>query len=316
MKRWVLILTGLLAVQCVLSIIVFWPRQARRAEGMPFLPDLEVGDVVAMTITDDSGDTVVLRKVNGAWVLPEADNFPGDAAKIEAGLEKLLSLTADNLVARSSASHKRLHVAADEFTTRVVLEDSDGVEYTLYIGSAPNYGTAYVRLAGQDETYLTAALTTWDVTSAPASWVNSSYLSIDDQVERVTLNNANGTFTFVRDATGQWVLHGLGEGETSASENISYVINKATHVTLMEPLGREEDPSYGLDEPAAVVSLKLSDRTVTLHVGPANPEDNSYVVKSSESPYYVRVAGYNIQPLVEYSRQNFVQTGATETPTP
>jgi hypothetical protein len=61
-----------------------------------------------------------------------------------------------------------------------------------------------------------------------------------------------------------------------------------------------------------VVTLETADRTVTLRMGAKDADAGSYVVKSSESPYYVQVAEVSLRALVENARDAFLQ----EPPTP
>lgn len=53
---------------------------------------------------------------------------------------------------------------------------------------------------------------------------------------------------------------------------------------------------------------------MTVRVGAQNPDDESYAVKSSESPYYVQVAGYAVQDLVDKTRDDFLELPPTPTP--
>jgi len=99
-----------------------------------------------------------------------------------------------------------------------------------------------------------------------------------------------------------------------SAEKVDDVIGKATFVTMLSPLGKEQLPEYGLDKPLAVVTLNTSDQTITLQVGAHNPSDNSYVVHASTSPYYVRVNDYNVTPLVESGQSDFLQPKGTPTP--
>jgi hypothetical protein len=63
-----------------------------------------------------------------------------------------------------------------------------------------------------------------------------------------------------------------------------------------------------------VVELETTEATITIHVGALDPDDESYVVGSSVSPYYVRVASYSLQDLVEKDREGFLQLPPTPTP--
>ena len=315
MKRQHQILAAALAIQIALSVFVFWPKGAATGGSELLFPELETGDVVALTITDDQGHSTPLRKSGEEWVLPDADDYPAKADQIMPVLEKIAALNTGRLVTRTDASHRRLRVAADDFMRRVDFETADGAEYTIYVGTSPSYGASHFRLDGQDETYLTGELSSWEVNAAPESWVDTTYFVIDqEELTQVTLENANGTFTFTKDDEGNWTLEGLEDGEELAQTNVNTAVSRATLVTLQEPLGKTEQSAYGLDDPLATVTIEAGERTIVLRVGAQDPDDDSHAVKVSESPYYVRVSQHNVQPLVENARDDFIQPPATPTP--
>ena len=312
MKRQDQILALALVAQVALSVFIFWPRPVANGTGEPLFGDLEATDLVRLTVTDDQGVTTTLSKEGEDWVLPDAGDYPAEASQITPILDKIAGLSTGRLVTRTEGSHKQLQVAADDFVRRVQFEAADGTEYILYLGSSPSYSAMHFRLEGQDETYLSSDLSAWEVGAAPASWVDPTYFSIDqNELEKVTLENANGTFIFIPEGDGNWTLEGLQEDEHLASGTVNSLVNRITSVTLLRPLGKEENVTYGLDNPAAVVTMEAEDGTVTLLVGTKDADDNSYAVKVSESPYFVRVAGYNLEALLENDRDDFLQPPPT-----
>jgi len=307
MKRLHIILAAVLAVQIALGVVVFWPRSGATSEAAPLFPDLTVENITSLVISDDTGNVLVLKNAAGSWVLPEADDYPALPDGISSLLEKVLALDTGRLVTRTEASQKQLRVAGDDFLRKIELETTDGQVYTLYLGTSPSYGASHFRLEGQDETYLTSDISPWEVSAVASSWVNTSYLSRSaDTLTQVTLDNANGSFVFTKDDEGNWILAGLDADEELNTTAVNSFITQVTSISLQEPLGKEEQPSYGMDNPLAVVRLRGDDETVTLEVGAQDPDDGSYVVKSSDSPYYVRIASYSASKLVESTREGFL----------
>ncbi|MEM4724829.1 MAG: DUF4340 domain-containing protein, partial [Candidatus Hadarchaeum sp.] len=290
MNRTQQILAAALAIQILLSVVLFWPRTTPTGSSGPLLPDVKKEDIVAITVTDNENKSVLLRQVAGNWVLPEADDYPLKTERITQALDKIVGLTTRRLVTRTEASHKRLQVAADDFLRRLDLETASGTKYTLFLGSSPSYGNTHVRLDGKNEIYLATNLTPWEFSSAPGYWVDTSYFNIpQDQVTKLTVKNSKGTFTLEKDAEGKWTLPDLESEEELATETINLIVTRATAVTMLKPLGKEKRPEYGLDNPVAVVTLQKGGETITLYIGAKDPTDNSYVVNVSTSPYYVSV---------------------------
>lgn len=316
MNRTQRILAAVLAIQIILSVVAFWPRAARTGGVVSLFPDWKVADVVAMAVTDNEGDAVRLRQVNGSWVLPEVEDYPAKAGTVTSVLEKIVALDTRRLITRTSASHKQLQVGADTFLRRVELETAGGARRTLYLGSSPSYGATHIRVDGSDETYLADDLTPWEFGVAPASWVDTAYFSVaQDQLSAVMVKNAKGTLTFTRDAAGNWTLAELPAGEQLATDTVSQVVSRATSVTLLKPLGKTKLPAYGLDNPLAVVTLQQKEgQPITLLIGAQDATDKSYALHVSTSPYYVRVSEYVMKALVENGVSEFLVPEATPTP--
>lgn len=307
-KRHHQLLTGLLIVQVVLSIVVFWPRPSTAEQSEPLFADLEAGEVTTLVVADGEGNEIRLEKVAGEWVHPEADDYPAKTAEVASFVERLLALTTGRLVTRSDASHRQLRVAADEFARRISFETGDGETRIVYLGSAPQFGSVHFRAAGQSETYLTSELSTQDANATSSAWIDLSYQRVaQEDVYRFTLDNANGTFVFEKSDEDIWTLVDLGEDETLDEAQVRDALRRASVITMKHPLGREDRPGYGLDNPAALVTLETDEKTVTLRVGARDSEDASYVIKSSESAYYVSVAETGVRALVENGRDAFLE---------
>ena len=304
------ILAAVLVAQIALTVVVFWPRPSTAGQREPVFPDLTAQDVTAVTIEDEQGNRTALERVAGNWVLPDADQYPAEGDTVDAFLDKFLSLTTGRLVTERETSHKRLRVAADEFARRVDLETGDGEMHTVYIGSSPQYGSVHFRLGGQSDTYLTSQVTTWDINASESSWIDTSYQSVtQDEVTRMTLENENGTFIFERSDDGAWTMvePAIAEDEGLLNETqVESVLRRAATISMRRPLGKEEDARYGMDSPSAQVALETSGGTVTLVVGAKDEDDASYVVKSSQSDYYVDVAATTVAALVENDRAAFI----------
>lgn len=342
------LLVGLLVIQVILSVVVFWPKAPAAAQAEPLFPALTAGeedgeedggepaenvvDIVDLRIADAEGNEVHLARVDGEWVLPEADNFPANVDRIQPILEGIAGLNTARLVTRTDASHKQLQVAKSDFSRRIIFETTDGEAYTLFLGSSPSYGATHFRVAGQKEAYLTSDLSAWEIGATAVTWIDAQYQNVAlSDVQQMTLENESGVFVFFREETDDdedeeetgaeapWTMEGLEADETLAPTRITAMIRQAAVINMLAPLGREEKAEYGLDDPTAVATLELADKTVTVRVGArvGDQLDDGYVVKSSESPYYVHVAEYSVQNLVENGRDDFLETPQpTPTPTP
>ena len=321
MNRTNRILAVVLAVQIVLVAVVFWPKPASVAGGESLLAGLEAEQVTQLTISDATGKQIQLAKEAGDWVLPEADDYPCQEKKVPQFLEKIVALKTNRLVTQTPASHKRLKVADDDFERLIELELADGTTQRLYLGSSPRYGTTHVRAEGQNEVYL-ASLSASEAGVNASNWVDTLYFSVpQDQIVALTLENENGRFEFEKDEAGTWTMKDLAADETFNENNVKSLATRVSSLRMLRPLGKTELDEYGLQEPSAVVTVETRDeegntKSYTIRVGAKDDKDNTYVVSSSESPYYVRVSNYTVKNFVERTRDDFLEQPPTPTPTP
>jgi hypothetical protein len=319
MNRTQQILVGVLVVQIVLAVALFWPRSAPTSAGGAPLLGLKAEDITSLTLRDSQGDNVKLAKSGAQWVLPAAGDYPADATKIVQAIAELVEMKADRLVVETPAAHKRLQVADDSFARRIDVETSSGTK-TVYLGTSGGVGSTYVRLEGQNQVYLVSGLDDWQLAADAQSWTNPVYFTVpQSDVVGMTLSNANGRFAFAKGSDGKWGLEGMTPGETVNPESVQGLLSTASYVTLAQPLGKTEDPAFGLSQPSAIVTLvtkaESGEKTYTLTVGSRDSNDKTYVIKSSESPYFVRVTETAVKDLVEKKREGFLALLPTAAPT-
>jgi YD repeat-containing protein len=279
------------------------------------LADFSAADVVELTIYDGDGNQLALAKNGDKWILDQTDNFPADSEKISPFLEKLEGIKTNRLITQTEASHKRLKVAGDDFNRMLEITLLDGSSQKLYLGSSAGAGATHVRVDDQPEVYLTDAVSSFEASTQASGWIDTLYYTIPQTATvALTLENQNGTFEFEKDGE-DWVMKGLAEDETLKESAVTGLLSQATSVRMTTPLGKKEQPSYGLDEPLAVVTLKTGEgdesKTQTLRIGAKDDEDSSYVVSYSESPYYVRVSQYTGNTFVEKTRDDFLEPPPT-----
>jgi hypothetical protein len=321
MSRTNRILAAVLAVQIVLVAVAFWPKPASVAGGNSLFAGLEAEEIRRLTISNETGNQVKLANELGSWVLPEADDYPCLESKVPEFLEKIVALKTNRLVTQTPASHKRLKVAGNAFERRIELELADGTPHRLYLGTSPSYGAIHVRADGHNEVYL-ASLSVSEAGVNASNWVDTLYFSVvQDQIVALTVENVNGRFEFEKDDAGTWTMKDLTPDETLNENNVNGLVSRTASLRMLRPLGKTERDEYGLQEPSAVVTVQTRDgegavETHTLRVGATSDEDNSYVVISSESPYYVRMSDYTVKDFVEKVREDFLKLPPTPTPEP
>ena len=331
-------LTALLLLQTGLLLWVYWPRAGSASQPVPILGELSIDQVVGLSITDEAGDQIRFAKYEQKWwvLLPAGGEelptapaqcsedaspscYPAFNQRVETFLDALADLDTSRLVASSESSRTRLRVAEDRFVRRVEVELADRGPSTLYVGTSPTFGATHVRAGHQEAVYLSDGLSGADAATSITNWIDTVYFQAPaEEIQSLEVANAGGTLKFTQDETGQWQMEGLQEGETFNAGQLLTMLPSATDLHMVEPLGAAELPAYGMAEPKAVLTLVIdsdgdNSLTRTLTIGAKHEEDLNYVVKSSESPFYVLASGFSVERFVETAREDFL---AAEEPAP
>jgi hypothetical protein len=317
------ILFGALVVQLVLVLAIALLRApAAATSAAPLFSDVKGTDVQQITVQDGSGAKVELAQKGGTWVMPASDDFPANDTKVSTFIDKLLKAQSGHLIARTATSYERLKVADDSYTRRVDIQLSDGKTHTLLLGTSAGGTSVYARADEAAEVWAIDAVNTTDASVAAVDWITSTLYTLpSDQVDGLVISNANGTFEFSK-VNNAWVMKGLTTGENLDQSKLSDMLTRVTTLYITAPLGKSAKTEYGLQPPAATITLTLqqtasSNKPVVIQVGAKEASDNTYAVFTSESPYYARVSSYTLDDFVSHTRANFlveptaVPTGAT-----
>ncbi len=304
-----LYLAILLLLQTVLlavAVITSTSTETRPTE--PILREFSLEAVEQITIADDREVEVTLARGEAGWVLPHADDFPVNSAKVEELLGKIAGLNTGRLVASNPASFARLEVKDTDFRRRLDILTDSSTE-VLYLGGSGGVDTVYTRRDGDSHVYLGVGLSSWEVSPEVSAWIDTSYVNVpQDDVLELSLRNANGSFSFQREGEG-WIYDGLGENEAFDTAQMAGMLRNAASIRMVEPLGLEARDEYALDEPAIMVEvayrqaveveetgeadeteaeIEYAEQSYTLAIG-AQQDREHYVLKSSSKDYYVLV---------------------------
>ena len=312
------VLVAALAFQIILVVIAFWPK-ASVAKGEPLFGDLQTEQIVSFTIRDVHGTAITMSKTPEGWVLPEAGGFPVNEEKVLSLLDDIVALESNRLVTRTRDSHKRLQVADDDLQRLVEFDLGDGTRHKLYLGSSPRFNVLHIRPDDQDEVYLALGMRVIDAAVRTQDWIDTTYFSVaQGEITGMTLENQNGRFEFVKNESDDWTMLNLPVGETLVENNVISLATRVSLVRMIRPLSREQDASYGLDEPNATITITTredgNDKTYILRVGDSPEGETGYVVKSATSPYYVLVSDFSVKDMIERGWQDYVQPPPTPTP--
>ena len=316
MDRRNLILSSILVLQIALIAFFFWPQDRSNAAVSALLNNTSESSLSALVVESPT-ERVELSKTEQGWVASNYGDYPVDSLKISELISKVVGINTGRLVAQTASSHNQLQVSDSNFAKKVTFTGSDGSSQTLYIGSSPSVRTTNVRLEGQDQVYLTSEVTGSEIRTDVGGWIALAYLQVPTaDAQTVTIENANGTLTFTRVNTDTWTLADLGDDETFNNNNFSTILTRLSTLNMIAPVGRDDQPEFGLEQPSATVTIETQPaegepETITLMIGAKDEGGTNYYAKASTSDYYVKVASFTGDQFVNDTRERYLQAPPT-----
>lgn len=343
LNRTNLFLAALLVVQALLLAVSMVTTTGTAARTVaPILADIAAADLDRLIIADNLENEMTFARGDAGWVLPDADDFPLDSAKINDTLDKLASMDTRRLVASNPANFARLEVKDDDFRRRITLQVGDEIT-VLYLGGSGGANTVYIRRADEDVAYLGTGLSSWELSTQVSTWLDADYVSVpSDDVLEITVQREDGQFTFRRDGEN-WAYAGLSEGEIFEDTRMPLILRNAATIRMQAPLGLEALDEYGLDDAPVVVDVRYrqlvdapaeeadepaegepapedeapaepeyKEATYTLTFG-ANMDDGDIVLKSSDADYYVLVRDTVLNAFTNIAHDELVKLPDPET---
>lgn len=316
------ILSGVVVLQILLAAAVFYAQRPIQAEASMLMEGYDPEAITKVSITDAEGKQVVFQRQNGMWVLPENGDFPLMGSGLEDVLENAGMINTNRLVASNSTSHNRLQVEADNFQRKLVLETSDGQQTILYLGSSPAASSTHIRLEGENNVYLTNAVSAFQLNTSLSSWIDINYLQLSAaQLQSIQIQTADENYAFVVDADGNWTTSQVPEGQVFDSNKWNNLLTSLTMIRMSEPVGKEIRPEYGLDSPSAsVVYVYMgedgSEQTDQLIIGSPTLDGLGYYAKLDSAEYIIKLNKAAAEKITLLTPEAFSSSPIEETAQP
>jgi hypothetical protein len=161
--------------------------------GAPLL-DVKTDSVTRIQLSDGEHQRTLL-KTDGVWYLDSG--LPASRERAEQLLATLASVRVQVPVTRQASSHKRLHLADQDFFRKVTLTGEGDV--SLLVGTSPGFRQSHVRLSDDPQVQI-APLDPFRLGLKASDWADPLLLSVANPVSL----EMDGVQLFQRD--GDWWL--------------------------------------------------------------------------------------------------------------
>ena len=332
-----MVLAILLLIQiALLGISAFGATRSGTAATGALLAGFSAAAVEQITVADDLDNEVNLARSEDGWVLPDADGFPVNAVKVEELLGKIADLNTGRLIASNPSSLARLEVKDDDFQRRLSMVTDSSTE-VVYLGGSGGVDAVYTRRGGDSNVYLGVGLNAWEAPTQVSMWINTSYVNVpQDDILAITLNNANGSFSFRHDGE-EWMYAGAGENEAFEAAQMANILRNAASIRMVEPLGLEARDEYGLDDPEITIEvlhrqalevepqtadtdeaadeteaeIEYVEQSYIIAIG-AQQDTGHYALKASSNEYHVLVRQSVVNAFADVNRDMLVTAVESE----
>jgi len=310
MIRTIRILAVLLAVQAILTVSVGMSAHAVRgvSKGDPFLRFNPKG-ADRMILSSPKSENLLIEKRDNGWVLPGLGVFPAFSVKVDALLTKMSGWKRNLPISTSTGALKRFKVSSSEYEHTISFASGEKVLGTVWLGSSSNLRQIHGRLDGENTVY-DLDLTAQEISVDPNQWTDKTFLHLkSEEINQITL----GDLKMVR-KEGKWQAEGLATGEAPQIAEVDALANQISFLGFDVVLGQEGYTPPTL--PVLTFSIGTNSGIQREYVffkaesdpkKPEDPTDKVYVLKTSTSPYYFKVAGFMVKDLVEINREKLVK---------
>jgi hypothetical protein len=286
MSRTQMYLAGLLLVQVALILVLHSPFSGTSAgfETRALIPALAGIDPTRIEIRGAEEESIRLVRNDDAWQVDDLGGFPADGEKIRGLLQNLQDIRVRRPLVSSSRYHDAFKVTKDDNEARVLVwgADAEEMEIDLIVGSAPNFRSSYVRLAGDDAVYEARGLSAYDLRPTHRQWIDRELLQADElDVIGLTLTNPSGSFELARE-DGMWKVRSPeSQAEVELDQaKVGALVRQVASLRFDDATGPLDEATHGFAEPAATLILHSAgteeqDRRFTVRIGSKVPDEES-----------------------------------------
>lgn len=338
MNRLISFLGILLAMQLLLA--VFFGMTNRGVSGVagsePLL-HFEANGVEKISIEQPKKASLVINRRENRWLLPALSDFPAFTSKVDGFLGRLAGLRKQLPLSTTVEAVKRFKVSPSIYEHKVVLSSGDKVLATLWLGDSAGLRQVYAR-ANEEDTVYNLDFATYEISSDPNQWADKMVLNLKaDEITQVTLPDVNlvrikehkpeEKKEAEKDGNSEkWQMEGLAPEEKLNHEEIETFINRIANLSFDAVLGKENQTKYHQDTPLLTLSITTrtgeprtyvfsalekevkSEKSENSEKGENAGKITEYILKSSNSPYYFKLAEFMVKELLETKRDKLIKT--------
>lgn len=305
-----------LLAAALLAVTLLNRRQDGEESGIALF-SVSAGEVTALSYQDGSTDVALTQNEDGGWTLESDPLLPIDSDTVTDLLDSLTGLTALRDLSGETLESAQLGFDSPAMTFAFT---AGGTDYTLTVGAENSIAGAYYVRLGDGGVYTVSTSSFSTLCKTPRQLYAAQDITDMEStdVAAMTLDTGSEVLSFTRDGDGSWTLDedpacALDQDAVALMANTICSLTSSWSITTPAA-----DVQYGLDTPAAVVTLTDGDgRTVQCTFGGTDPDDDSvaYLRASTDESVVYEIAANHLSVFAQTKVSLQADTDTAETAT-
>ena len=264
----------------------------------PLFPNFNKEQVAKIEIIAD-GETTLLSKLEGNWVVTSMDSYPADSESVTELLSKVAEFKNTQRV--SSNPEKQSEFEVDSTGVEAKLMDANGTRLAhLFVGkTTPGFLSSYVRTADSNDVYVAQGYLQSVFNKGARTWKDRTIFDFNKGiVTQLNISSPEETLELRLDAEGTWQMLKPTAAAVKQDEVDSLLTTLSALDTDDFAETTDDLSEYGLDTPASTLSAVRNDGTIaTLHIG--KEADGKLYVKRADTDTVFRLFTSNVDRLIK-----------------
>jgi hypothetical protein len=281
------VLSLLLALQLIVTIVLYWPQQRGTAPSEALVAGLARESIERIGITDGEGAGITLTRESDGWRLESG--LPADRSKVAALLAALTGGDPGYAIATSDSAATRFQVAEDDFERRIEIT-GNGEDRVVYLGSSPSFRKIHARRDGEASVFV-IELNSYDAPTTDGSWLDRSLLAAED------LSSLELYGVRYRLDSDRWVRDDGAAVDPDAMEKLVQALSRLQ----VSGLVAEDDADVDEAGEALRITLGEGDSASRLTVLD-NPDSERFFLSSDRFEPVFNTSAYDAERLIDAAR--------------
>jgi hypothetical protein len=286
-NHWVSALLNVLMIQCGIAAAVFWPEPtSQNPHTKQAVAPFPVNAIDELRIGDRFDNEAVLSRSGKQWLLPDLENLPASAIKIDALLQNLTTQSGNWPVADSPAARQRFQVADYYYQKRLTVLSGGEKLGTIFFGTSPGFRKLHARNDKQNAIY-SISFSTSDIPAVSDAWLEPRLLQVRAPL-RIDTDLYNLYFE-----NGRWMS---ATGGKPHKKELEVLISALKNLQIDGIADADLQRELSAKEADFVLKIQSLSGEVTLELVTLN---GKHFIHSSEFPLFFTCNAYDFGRLTD-----------------